>query len=114
MSLLHDGAELVKVIYPDLLQPMMKRLGDNLSIIIDFMSLPLLRVKYFVAERQLRFRNRIERLTLELEKIPNEQRCEIPASIGVPAIDQLSIESDEEISNLFIQLDDLNLIRFRR
>ncbi len=101
---LQSVREVLDLVYPDLLQPAAKQLGKNLKTIIEYLSLPLLRIRFAVAERKLIYKKRLEMLLSELNRIPDEKHCEIPSSIAAPALDQLSIESDEDISKLFIRL----------
>lgn len=101
---LGDAKELVELVYPDLIQPIAKQLGSNAATVVEFLSLPLLRMKYAVVERKLRFKRRVERLLLRLDEVPAGSRTEIPSSVGVPVFDQLAVESDEDISELFLQL----------
>jgi len=99
-----DAHELLKLVYPDLIQPAAKSVGESLKIVVDFLTMPLLFLKYANASVRLRFQKRIDRLSDGLEEIPEDKKCEISSSIGAPAMEQLAIESDEDISDLFISL----------
>ena len=100
-----EAMELVRLTYPDLFKPMVKQLGSNLGTMAEYLSQPLiLRMKYATIEKKLRFKKRIQKLFKEYGEIPPEDICEIPSTIGHQAFDHLAIESDEYISDLFIQL----------
>lgn len=96
--------EIIKMTYPDLLEPSFKEIGEGLKTIIEFLSIPLLRLKYQSKKAQLRFEKRVKKLIIELDNVPEEDRKEIPSSIANPTIDQLSIESDEDIGDIYINL----------
>ena len=106
---LQNVKEILRLVYPDLLQPATRQLGSNLKTIFEYLSIPLLRMKFAVAETKLQYKRRLQVLIAEMDKIPSEKQCAIPSSIAAPALDQLSIESDEDISSLFIKL----LLSFR-
>jgi hypothetical protein len=96
--------ELVKVSYPDLLKPSFREIGFGLGTIIEFLGIPLLRLKLMNVKAKLRFRQRLDKLIAELDLIPSSDRTEIPSSIASPALEQLSVETDEDISDLYIAL----------
>lgn len=101
---LQNVKEILQLVYPDLLQPATRQLGSNLKTIFEYLSIPLLRMKFAVAETKLQYKRRLQVLIAEMDKIPLEKQCAIPSSIAAPALDQLSIESDEDISSLFVKL----------
>lgn len=104
MDEVEAAIELLKTTYPDLVQPTAKQVGSGLATIVEFLTLPLLKLKYLNVKAKLRFRKRIERLVAEIDAIPVQDRTEIPSTIAVPALEKLSVESDDEISELFIRL----------
>ncbi len=95
---------LLKLSYPDLLKPSLKELGFGLRTIVEFLGLPLLRLQYINIKTKPRFEKRIEKLVANLNEIPVSDRAELHSSIAFPALDQLSIETDEDISDLYINL----------
>jgi hypothetical protein len=96
--------EAFKIIYPDLLQQSMSILGGDLAAVAEFLSLPFVRLRYASAEIKLRMGMRFLRVVKGLGLIDKTKRIAIPASIGYPAFDQLFIESDEEVSELYVRL----------
>jgi hypothetical protein len=99
-----EALELIKEVYPDFLKPAMKELGFGLHTIVESLMRPLLRLKYSNIKAKALFALRVKKLFSELSQIPDTDRTELPASIAVPVIEQLSFESDEDISDLYINL----------
>lgn len=92
----------LKLVYPDLLQPVARDIGQSLSTIVRFILIPLQWLRYADEVVRLRFKARLEKTVEALNRIPIEERIEPPSSVAAPVIEKLAIESDEDIS--FINL----------
>ena len=67
-----------KLIYPDLFQQSISILGDDLSAVTEFLSLPFVRLKYASAEIKLRMADRFLKVVKELGLIDKTKRIAIP------------------------------------
>lgn len=96
--------DMFKLVYPDTLQPVARDIGQGLSTILRFILIPLQWLKFADEGVRLKFKDRLEKVANALNNIPEEERIEAPSSIAAPVVEKLAIESDEDISELFINL----------
>ena len=95
---------LVKMILPDLVKPAAKELGVGLGHIAEFLMLITLPFQYVTKTVKLRFAKRMERVADRIEAQPSEKRVEIPSSIGHPIVQQLLIETDDDLAAMYENL----------
>ena len=96
--------KLLLPIYKDLAQPVVKELGEGFGAIGSFLLSPLQWLQYVSDKNKIIIKARLENFAREYTKIDEKDRCEIPSSIGNPAVEQLVIETDEDVSDMFIKL----------
>ncbi|GGA06557.1 hypothetical protein GCM10008018_60530 [Paenibacillus marchantiophytorum] len=104
LKLLLDKAPDLNEIYKDLAQPAIRKLSIALETTIELCNTTLLPIRLLNAKANTIYQKNIKKLSNELEKIQLEDVTTIPPELGVPILEKLSYTTNEEISNLFIQL----------
>lgn len=96
--------ELLKIVYRDLAQPSVKKVGDALSSVIALSTTLLLPIKLLNEKTSLLFTKHMENYRKKLESIPEENIAVVPPEIGIPILDKLTYTEDNDISEMFINL----------
>lgn len=91
-------------IYKDAAQPAVRAVGEALGSCFEFLTSWHWYVKSVPEKAKLTFQKNIEKFAEELEKIPEEKRCEVHQQIGLPILDKLTYTIEEDIADLFIAL----------
>lgn len=97
-------AEILKLLYGDLMHPSAKIIGETLGNVLEFSCLSILPLKLLTEKVKLNFNRRLEEYRIKLEQIPEEKRCEVHPQIGVPIIERLSYTTNDDIADLFTTL----------
>ncbi len=104
LDLLRATPDLTKLVYKDLAQPSVKKVGQALEAVIDTANTILLPLKLLNERTKFIFSKNLEKYRKQLEDIPNKGICKVLPEIGVPILDKLTYVSDEDISDLFVNL----------
>ncbi|GAB4045614.1 DUF4393 domain-containing protein [Spirosoma litoris] len=99
-----ESESLLLEIYKDLAQPGVKKVGMALETVFDFASLPLMPFKYGTMAVRLNMENKFERYRKKLEAVPVEKIAVVPPEIGVPIMESLTHTTNENLSELFLNL----------
>ena len=94
----------LKIIYQDLAQPSVKKVGIALGTVFGLSNTLLLPIKLLNERTKLLFQNNMERYKIKLNEIPEDIICEVPPEIGIPVIEKLTYIQDINISELYINL----------
>ena len=96
--------DILKIIYQDLAQPSVKKVGIALGTVFGLSNTLLLPIKLLNERTKLLFQNNMERYKIKLNEIPEDIICEVPPEIGIPVIEKLTYIQDINISELYINL----------
>lgn len=91
----------LKKLYPDLLQPGIKKIGDRLATSIE---LSTLKGKLESEKAKMLMRKHLDDFEKKINDIAEEDSCEVNPQIGVPVLERLSYTTNEEIADLFTSL----------
>jgi Abortive infection alpha len=95
---------LLKEVYGDLAKPGVNQVGKALSTVIGLGNTILWPIALLNERSKLALEKNLERYRQQLENIPPEQIAEVPPEIGVGIAEKLSYVSDEQLSDLYINL----------
>lgn len=97
-------SDILKSLYSDLAQPGIQIIGKNLAKAFDFCCIPLQAMGYCSDKFKLNLTHRLTEYGKKLEKIPEENQCEVDPQIGAPILEHLSYTTNDEIADLFTTL----------
>ncbi|MFB8331286.1 hypothetical protein COM40_25310 [Bacillus wiedmannii] len=101
-KVIENGKEVLKTVYPDLLQPATKQAGKALETVLELSNTILLPIKLINVKARLNFENHIKKYEEKLNAHPEEEITTVLPDIGLPVIDRLTYLTNEEIADLFI------------
>lgn len=104
VGLVKQTPNILATIYGDLAQPSVKKVGTALETVFEFSTSFLLPLKLLNEKFKLNFEKRLNEYKKKLEKIPEEDLCEVNPQIGTPLIEKLSYTTNDEIADLFTNL----------
>lgn len=104
MSAVKDNPKLLELIYKDLAQPPVKKVGQALETVFDLSNTILLPVKLLNEKARLNFIKHMENYKQKLEDIPEDQIKDVAPELGIPIIEKLTYITNEEIADLFTTL----------
>jgi len=104
VKLLANNAELMKLVYGDLLQPGVRNVGKALATVLDSANTLLLPLRLVNEKTDALFKHHMEEFRKSLEGKPPIEIVEIPAEIGIPILERFTYVSDETCSELFHNL----------
>ena len=95
--------DFLREIYGDAAKPGAKQVGKALETVFAFSNTLLLPIA-FANERARVFRKHMEKYRARLKDTPVEDVCEVAPEIGVPITEKLTYITNEELSNMFVEL----------
>ncbi len=95
---------LVKDIYKDLAQPGVKQVGTALETILSTSNTLLIPLKYLNELSNITFNKNMNRLKEKLANVPIEKIGNVSPEIGIPLLEKLFYVTNEELSELFLNL----------
>lgn len=99
-----NGLEIVKMVYPDLAQPGIQKVGQALSTVLDLGNTILLPLKLANANASVFIQHHMDNYRKKMEAIPEENIGVVQPTIGLKVLDELLTVTNEEIAELFINL----------
>ncbi|MBW7452455.1 DUF4393 domain-containing protein [Paenibacillus sepulcri] len=99
-----NGLELIKLIYPDLAQPALKKVGMALETVLDLSNTILLPLKLMNEKVRMNGERHLKSYQEKLNSYPEESIGSVPPEIGLPVLDELLRVTNEEIADLFTNL----------
>jgi len=99
-----NGLEIVKMVYPDLAQPGIQKVGQALGTVLDLGNTILLPLKLANANSSVFIQHHMEKYRKKMEAIPEENIGIVQPTIGLKILDELLTVTNEEIAELFINL----------
>jgi len=104
VGLVKQTPQILTTIYGDLAQPSVRKVGAALETVFEFSTSFLLPIKLLNEKFRLNFEKRLSEYKQKLEKIPEQELCEVNPQIGTPLIEKLSYTTNDEIADLFTNL----------
>jgi hypothetical protein len=95
---------LLKEIYGDLAKPGVTQAGKALSTVIGLGNTILLPIHWANERTRLAVESNLEKYRKCLEAVPEEEITSVRPEIGVPILEKLSYVTDEELSDLYVNL----------
>ncbi len=95
---------LLKEIYGDLAKPGVTQAGKALSTVIGLANTILLPFHWANERTRLAVENNLEKYRKRLEAVPEEEITPVRPEIGVPILEKLCYVTDEELSDLYVNL----------
>lgn len=107
MDLLKEIVEspaVLKEVYGDLAKPGVQQVGKALSTVIGLGNTVLWPVAMLNEKAKISLENNLNKYREKLEKIPDEEICEVSPEVGVPIAEKLSYVTNEELSEMYTEL----------
>lgn len=96
--------ELLKQVYSDFAQPGVKQVGQALETVLGLTNTILLPLKLLNENARVSFNRKMEKYRERIKHLSDNEVCNVPPEIGMPILDKFTYISDNEISELFINL----------
>lgn len=95
---------LLKEIYGDLAKPGVAQVGKALSTILGLGNTILWPLALLNDKARIALEKNLEKYRQQLEQVPPERIAEVPPEVGVPVAEKLTYVTDEQLSDLYINL----------
>jgi len=95
---------LLNEIYGDLLKPGVKQAGKALDTVIGLGNTVLWPLALVNEKSRLALERNLEKYRLQMQNVPEEKTAPIAPEVGVPIAEKLTYVSDEELSQMYINL----------
>lgn len=96
--------DLLREIYTDLAKPGVQQAGKGIGTVIGLGNTILLPVQIANERSGIWARRNLDKYRAKLEDIPLEEIVEVPPEVGVPILEKLSYVSNEELSDMYVNL----------
>jgi len=96
--------ELLKQVYFDVAQPGVKQVGQALETVLGLTNTILLPLKLLNENARVNFNCKMEKYRERIKHLSDDEVCNVPPEIGMPILDKFTYISDNDISELFINL----------
>lgn len=103
-SLIKIDAKVLEMLYKDLAQPGVRKVGKSLSTVLGLGNTVLLPIKLLNEKAKILYQQHMENYKENLDHIPEEDIVEVELEIGVPILENLESTSNEKLSELYINL----------
>lgn len=104
LKLVKQSPKILPLIYTDLAQPGVRKIGIALETVFEFSTSMLLPIKLLNEKFKLNFERNLNDYKKKLEAIPEDKICDVNPQIGTPIIEKLTYTTNEEIADLFTSL----------
>lgn len=104
VGLIKQTPQILPMIYSDIAQPGIRKVGQALETVLEFSTSILLPLKLLNEKFRLNFQRNLNNYKKKLESIPDEKICVVDPQIGTPIIENLTYTTNEEIADLFTTL----------
>ena len=107
LPILKEAAQvpgLFKEIYGDLAKPGVTQVGKALSTVLGLGNTILWPLTLLNERARIALEKNLEKYREQLNSIPPEKISEVPPELGVPIAEKLSYVTDEQLSDLYINL----------
>lgn len=95
---------LLSDVYGDLLRPGVKQVGRALETVVGLGNTILWPVALANEKARIALDKNLEKYRAQMENVPEEEVVNVPPEIGVPIAEKLAYVTDEELSDLYVNL----------
>ncbi|QUG41291.1 DUF4393 domain-containing protein [Psychrobacillus sp. INOP01] len=99
-----NSLEVINLVYPDVAQPGLKKVGQSLETVLELCNTILLPLKLVNSNANVFFNHHMEKYRKKMEDIPEEELTVVHPSIGLKILDELLTVTNEDVSDLFVNL----------
>lgn len=99
-----NGLEVINLVYPDVAQPGLRKVGQSLETVLGLCNTILLPLKLANSNANVFFNHHMEKYRKKMEDIPEVELTVVHPSIGLKILDELLTVTNEDISELFVNL----------
>ncbi len=103
-DLIKQTPKILPMVYADLTQPSVIKVGKALETVFEFSTSLLLPLKLLNEKFKINFERNLNDYKKKIESIPEEKICDVNPQIGTPIIERLTYTTNEEIADLFTTL----------
>lgn len=103
-ALIKVDTKILELVYKDLAQPGVQKVGMCLSTVLGLGNTVLLPIKLLNEKPRILYQRHMDKYKDNLEKIPNNDLVQVEPEIGVPILQNLECTSNEKLSDLYINL----------
>lgn len=104
LGFIKESQQLLTTIYGDLAQPSVKKVGIALETVLEFSTSIFLPIKLQNEKWRLNYTKKLDNYKNKLDQISEENIIAINPQIGIPLLEKLSYTTNEEISEMFLNL----------
>lgn len=104
LAAVKDKTMILEMIYTDLAQPGVKKVGSALETVLDLSNTILLPLRLVNERSQIVFEQNMKKFKERVEKTSEEKIFDVPPEIGLPILEKLTYVRNEDISDLFVDL----------
>lgn len=98
------GTDIIKTVYEDAAQPGVKQVGMALGTSLGLVNTILLPLKLVNEIAKENFEKNINKYRENLKDIPEDKINDIPSQLALPIFDRFTYITDDDISDLFVNL----------
>jgi len=102
--LFKDNTELLKMVYDDLAQPGVRQVGKALETVLSLSNTILLPLKLLNENTKVNFESKMRKYKKRIQHLEEDKIFDVPPEIGIPILEKFTYISDNDISELFINL----------
>lgn len=95
---------LLPEIYGDLLKPGVKQVGLALETVFGLCNTVFLPLAIGNERARIVLKRNLEKYRAQIEHLPEEKVASVPPEIGIPIAEKLSYVTDEELSDMYVNL----------
>src|SRR3990172_1019024 len=95
---------LLKELYGDLAKPGVSQVGKALGSVLGLGNTILWPITLMNEKANIALKRNLEKYREQIKEVPEDELTEVPPEIGVPITEKLSYVTNEELSNLYVNL----------
>ncbi|TDL34582.1 DUF4393 domain-containing protein [Jeotgalibacillus sp. S-D1] len=99
-----NTVELAKIVYPDLAQPGVKKVGIALEMTIDFLTIPIKYLGMIGKKYDINIQKSLQDYRIKMDHQPIKNIGTVTPEIGVPIIEDLTRVTNGELASLYVDL----------
>ncbi|GKU82575.1 DUF4393 domain-containing protein [Niallia sp. NCCP-28] len=103
-KLSQNGLEVIKLVYPDLAQPALRKVGQALETTLDFTMIPVKYLGMFSQKADIQLKRNLNKYQEKLETLDMDSIGSVPPEIGVPILEELTRITNEELTEMYTNL----------
>jgi hypothetical protein len=90
--------------YSDLLKPGVKQVGQALETAVGLCNTFLSPITWANERTRIALKRNLDKYRSEIEHLPEEKISDVPPEVGIPIMEKFVYVTDEELSNLYVNL----------